>query len=417
MSNPSPIPALSAIVGQANVTDPLQCRLPTVSPASTQEVSAVIKFCAESGLTVSASGGTTKGDWGNAVTPRVWVKTRRLAGVRDHSWGDLTATVGAGTAWADMQRELGQHGQRVALDPLFTEGDREGDDAFRSTVGGVLATNDSGSLRFRYGSLRDLVIGMTVVLADGTVARSGGRVVKNVAGYDLPKLFTGSFGTLGIITEATFRLHPVQQYLATHTVRAEDIVPLANLMAAVLTAGLSVEGMQLRTEAGAFALDVQLASLPEVLVEQEERLRLLAGELAMEAGVADTWRHREQLFSNSHAMVLKITALPTKLAALVAGFGQLDQEPHHTVSCVADPVGIVTAAVTAPAQTLAVIVEDLRARLAASGGAVVVLQQGELPDAVDPWGEAPAAIEVMREVKRQFDPKRMFSPGRVVGGI
>ena len=96
---------------------------------------------------------------------------------------------------------------------LFTEHDRHRDAAFRCTVGGVLATNDSGSLRFRYGSLRDLVIGMTIVLADGTIAKSGGRVVKNVAGYDLPKLFTGSFGTLGIITEATFRLHPP----ATHS--------------------------------------------------------------------------------------------------------------------------------------------------------------------------------------------------------
>ena len=110
--------------------------------------------------------------------------------LREHAWQDMTCTVEAGCTWAAMQAELARHGQMVALDPLWPE---------RATVGGIVATNDSGALRLKYGGLRDLIIGMTVVLADGTIAKSGGKVVKNVAGYDLHKLMTGSFGTLGVI--------------------------------------------------------------------------------------------------------------------------------------------------------------------------------------------------------------------------
>ena len=121
----------------------------------------------------------------------------------------MTATVEAGCSWSAMQAALARHGQFVALDPLWPD---------RATVGGIVATNDSGPLRLRYGSLRDLIIGMTIVLADGTIARTGGKVVKNVAGYDLHKLMTGAFGTLGIITEVTFRLHSVPRHTRSFTV-------------------------------------------------------------------------------------------------------------------------------------------------------------------------------------------------------
>ncbi len=141
----------------------------------------------------------------------------RFDRVLEHTWQDLTCTVQAGCTWQSLQDALAQHGQFVALDPLWPE---------RATVGGIIASNDSGSLRLRYGSLRDLVIGMTVVLADGTVAQVGGKVVKNVAGYDLHKLLIGAFGTLGVITEVTFRLHAIPRHTAQlHCRRAERAQP------------------------------------------------------------------------------------------------------------------------------------------------------------------------------------------------
>jgi glycolate oxidase FAD binding subunit len=398
--------ALIDIVGADNVTE--ADGVLTVSPASTDETAAVMRLCSEQKLIVSPRGGGTKLAWGNPVTPQIILDTRRLSGVREHSWQDLTATVGAGITWAAMNDALATHGQRVALDPSFPS---------HATVGGIIATNDSGSLRMRYGSLRDLVIGMTIVLADGTIARSGGKVVKNVAGYDLPKLLTGSFGTLGIITEVTFRLHPVQVHAETWTVLSEEVQPLATLQQQLLGAAMSIESLQIRSDEEGFALDVRFASLPEVLREHEERLRTLCGPLTFSASPDDVWLSREGLFDNLGATVLKITALPSKTSPILQGFQSLNATGSGA-ACVADAVGIITVALVAPPAQSADIIDDLRARLRSDGGMVVMLRaSSNLPDVVDRWGGSPPAIEIMRAVKREFDPDRLLNPGKFVGGI
>ena len=384
-----------------------------------------MKQCAQQSMTVSATGGGTKLGWGNSVAPQLKLSTTKLTGVREHSWQDLTATVGAGTPWAEMQAQLARHGQRVALDPLFAE---------RATVGGVLSTNDSGLLRMRYGSLRDLVLGMTIVLADGTIARTGGKVVKNVAGYDLPKLLTGSFGTLGIITEATFRLHPLQTHIASFTVRSAEIVALAELMHGLVTSAMSVEAMQLRNEDSAFVLDVQFAAVPEALADHEQRLRAIAGTLPVEPATHDIFLSREPLFAIPNATILKLTTQSTKLSALVAGFAQL-ASTGITAHAIANPVGIVTVALADPnfgcptsgtsdvgesTRILIEILEDLRARLHPIGGTAVVLQRGALPPEIDAWNDPlhpPAALDVMRVIKQEFDPAHRLNPGKFVGGI
>ena len=152
-------------------------------------------------VAVAPRGNGTKIGWGAPPSSLdLVVSFRRMNRVLEHASGDMTATVEPGCTVADFQRRLAEHGQRLAVDPLFPE---------QATIGGILASNDSGSLRVRFGSLRDLLIGVTLALPDGTLARSGGKVVKNVAGYDLPKLAIGSLGTLGIITQAIFRLHPL----------------------------------------------------------------------------------------------------------------------------------------------------------------------------------------------------------------
>jgi FAD/FMN-containing dehydrogenase len=187
-----------------------------LSPSSTEEVADVLRYCNERALPLEITGGRTKRTWAGAAEARLILDTTRLNGVREHPWQDLTATVGAGTTWFEMQRVLAAHNQFVALDPLWPE---------HATVGGVLATNDSGALRVKYGSARDLVIGMTLVLADGTIAKTGGKVVKNVAGYDLHKLMIGAFGTLAVTTEVTFRLHPLRSSRATWRMVAASVRP------------------------------------------------------------------------------------------------------------------------------------------------------------------------------------------------
>ena len=184
-----------------------------VAPADLQQIAEVLRFTSANGLTVMPSGSGTKLGWGNPVVPDIELSMVRICELREHAWQDMTCTVEAGCSWTAMQAQLRQHGQMVALDPLWPD---------RATVGGIIAANDSGALRLKFGGLRDLIIGMTIVLADGTIAKTGGKVVKNVAGYDLHKLMTGSFGTLGVIAEVNFRLHPVEEHARTWTVAAPD---------------------------------------------------------------------------------------------------------------------------------------------------------------------------------------------------
>jgi glycolate oxidase FAD binding subunit len=379
-----------------------------LSPSGTDEVAAILRAANSQSLAIEPTGGRTKLTWGSRVIPRLQLSTTRLSGIREHVWQDMTATVAAGTPWSAMQHELARHNQRVAVDPVFPD---------HATVGGVIATNDSGVLRRRYGSLRDLVLGMTIVLADGTIARSGGKVVKNVAGYDLPKLLTGAFGTLGVITEVTFRLHPLPADTLSLTARSASITQLADLMHRIAAAPLSLEAMQLRNEDADFALDIQLASEPDALRNQERQLRELAQSCTLTPSDPNTWSTRERLFAEPDATVLKISSLPAKLSAIVGAAAVLNTQPNVRAHCIAEPTGILTVAFSALPQHLAVLTEDLRARLRAHGGSAVVLRRGLLPHSVNSWGDPPPAIQLMRAIKHEFDPNRILNPGRFVGGI
>src|ERR687898_581885 len=169
-------------------------------PGSVEEASQVLRAAAEDGLAVVFAGGASKLRLGNPPERAdLLVSSERLDQVLEHAAGDLVVRAQAGVRLADLQAALAPAGQWLALDPPEPG----------STLGGVVAANASGPRRLRYGTVRDLIIGITVVLADGTVARAGGKVVKNVAGYDLAKLFCGSLGTLGMIAEVIFRLHPL----------------------------------------------------------------------------------------------------------------------------------------------------------------------------------------------------------------
>jgi glycolate oxidase FAD binding subunit len=358
------------------------------SPRTGEEVAAVLRYADANAVRVEIAGAGTKRGWAGSVRSDLLLGTRGVAGVREHSWQDLTATVGAGTTWSEMQRLLAQRGQRVALDPLWAE---------QGTVGGVIATNDSGALRLKYGSLRDLVIGMTIVLADGTIARSGGRVVKNVAGYDLHKLMIGAFGTLAVVTEVTFRLHSIPRSTIVWTLEAADAGSCGEVLMKVLDSQLSVQAMQLRTSAARFALEVELACINEVMREQLRVLDSFAGRAGVTSG--DVFGGRERLFMTD-GVVVKVTMLATAIARLSTAVARLGGEAITQAS------GIMLARF-ADASAL-----DRFRDLLEGEGSVTVLRGfdglGVLPSA----GRAAA---VMQEIKQQFDPKRILNAGVVVG--
>src|SRR5215469_687190 len=212
---------LCAIVGQANVRaaspEDAVCGVAAqfvAEPEDEQQVAGILSWANATGISVIPRGGGTKMEWGNAPKRAdLILSTARLNRIVEHAWADLTVTVEAGCTLQSLETALAKHGQRLAFDGLWRE---------HATVGGALSTNDSGALRLRFGALRDLVIGITLALPDGTLAKSGGKVVKNVAGYDLPKLVTGAFGTLGVITQATFRLHPMPKESRTVSCLARD---------------------------------------------------------------------------------------------------------------------------------------------------------------------------------------------------
>src|SRR5713226_3569188 len=196
-----------------------------VEPGTAQELAEILRLSNDAGLAVIPRGAGTKLGWGNSPgRADLILSTARLTEIIEHAWADLTVTVEAGCTIQRLQEALAQHGQRLALDPLWPE---------KATVGGVLSTNDSGALRLRFGALRDLIIGVTIALPDGTLASSGGKVVKNVAGYDLPKLVTGALGTLGVITQATFRLHPVPQNMRTLSINVAGMREAQQLILAL----------------------------------------------------------------------------------------------------------------------------------------------------------------------------------------
>ncbi|MGC2333056.1 MAG: FAD-binding oxidoreductase, partial [Candidatus Acidiferrales bacterium] len=200
-----------------------------VEPGTDQEVAAVLHCADKAGIAVVPRGGGTKLDWGNPPSRADLILSMARLKRIEHAWADLTVIVEAGCTFTHLQKELVRYGQRLALDPLWPD---------RATIGGMLSCNDSGSLRLCYGGPRDLIIGSTLALADGTLASSGGKVVKNVAGYDLSKLVTGAFGTLGVITRAIFRLHPLPRNTLTLTFCTENALEMQSCMLAIQDSGL-----------------------------------------------------------------------------------------------------------------------------------------------------------------------------------
>jgi glycolate oxidase FAD binding subunit len=294
-----------------------------------------------------------------------------------------------------LQQHLAKHGQFVALDPLF------GDHA---TVGGILATNDSGALRHRYGSLRDLVIGMTLVLPDGTIARTGGKVVKNVAGYDLCKLLTGSMGTLAIITEANFRLHPLPQYLRTFTINASNSARLASLLAVIRGSHLLIQSLQLRRNKTEASLDICLSShtaaRQDVLLEGMVRVEGLA--LKETSGACF---EREALFADGSTFI-RASTLPTNTCAFTDELQRI--APKVDVVSVSQGIGLHDVSLRGSPDEIAIAIGQMRAN---QETAATVLQSAPGVDA-RPFTIPTPVMSVMQAIKRNFDPKGVLGPGK-----
>ncbi|MEH2390055.1 MAG: FAD-binding oxidoreductase [Nostoc sp.] len=398
-----------------------------VYPRSQKQLAAVIATAYTNNWRVLPCGRGSKLSWGGLVKGvDVVVSTERINQLIEHAVGDFTITVEAGMKFSDLQALLAKSRQFLAIDPTAPES---------ATIGGIVATGDTGSLRQRYGSVRDQLLGITFVRADGQVAKAGGRVVKNVAGYDLMKLFTGSYGTLGVISQLTFRLYPLPE--ASETVvlmgspeaisQAADILrgsALTPVQADLLSVKL-VSSLGLGQGLGLIA---RFQSISESVKEQSNRVLEVGQKLGLDGAIfadgdeANLWQRLQKRIhttATESVITCKIGVLPTAAVEILtqvelglihisSGLGLLQLEDKNQVLKVRDELRSVEGDAYG----------GLGLRTQAHRGFLTIL---EAPMAVkkeiDVWGYTGNALPLMRGIKEQFDSKNILSPGRFVGGI
>lgn len=386
---------------------PTEATTRSVRPADLRELRDAVLDTAGPLAVVGAG---TAADWGGVLDPVDTVlDTTALRGVITHNPGDMTASVHAGTPLRALNDELASHGQHVAFDAA-----RVADGA---TVGGLVATADAGPSALVHGSLRDLVIGVTVVLADGTVARSGGHVIKNVAGYDLAKLLHGSYGTLAVLAEVVLRLHPVAKRTMTAAVEC-NLADASEHAARVLAGPYEPTALEwigddttaagqllVRVEGTEAALDARATRLVHALgagarAEPHERHSHPPGvdERAVRSG--DPWEQHAALVRGGGAgAVLRIGVRPATLAGVLGSLPGLVGVTAGLGS------GVATVRLSADGVT------DVHAIVHAAGGTSALRTRPAGTD-LAAWGPPPSALAVLRAVKNQLDPGGRFGPGR-----
>ena len=378
-------------------------------PATAAECAASLADLAAAGRSVRLRGGGTKDYVGDRAPTDLVLETGGMSGMVDHVPADLTVTVGAGSRLADVQAALARHGQILPLDPPHRAD---------ATVGGIVAANSNGFGRVRYGGVRDLLIGTVVALADGTVVHGGGRVVKNVAGYDLNKLLIGSFGTLGVIAEATFKIVPLPAARGALVVRCSAAAAFeiadAFLRTPLRPAALVIEGTR---RGWNVVVAVHGAAL------QVRRAFDDAARLASERGAS-----LEAVDEDATLGALRDLPATASPGALIRASLPLGAQRSYAESaarldtferCVVD-AGSGIARVHLRGDHIAVVTsaDTLVAGASVVGGSAFVERRDDgLRGSLRPWGDAqPGGLFLMKRIKQAFDPAGILEPGRSIVG-
>jgi glycolate dehydrogenase FAD-binding subunit len=368
-----------------------------VRPRDATEVAEILRSGNASGRSVVAVGGRSKLGWCPPPSScDLVLETAGLNRVVEHTAGDLVVVAEAGVRLDALQEQLGAHRQMLALDPP-----EEG-----ATLGGIVSANASGPRRLRYGTARDLLIGVTVVLADGSTAKAGGKVVKNVAGYDLGKLYTGAHGTLGVVVSTTWRLHPLPRAARAVVREVSDPDEAGSLSLRIAHSALTPSAVELTgTTGGPMRLVALFEAIPESVTAQATSLVDLLDGGDIEGTAPDGFGSRP-----TGGLVLRIAHVPAALPQVLRAL------PAGTCVVASSCSGVMYAALGTTSGVAAL--DDLRASIAPfDGSAVVIDAPADIREELDHWGPVGDALDLMRRVKLQFDPDRRLSPGRFVGGM
>jgi glycolate oxidase FAD binding subunit len=368
----------------------------------------VLRAAGEQRAAVRFRGGGTKLAWGTVrPDPDVVISTERLDEIVEHNAEDLTAILQAGVPMARAHAAFAQAGQMFALDPPLGDGES-------ATIGGVVAAGDSGPLRHRYGGPRDLLLGITVALSDGTIARSGGRVIKNVAGYDLPKLFSGSFGTLGLVLQVAIRLHPLPTRRLTAVGEAGDPEAIQLGVRELGRAPLELDSLDVGWSRGVGRILARFGgAAPEARAARA--VEMMDG-LGLQGGVTEddeVWAEQRAGQRSADGVVVRVSGLPTSIGTVLRIADRVD----GSVVARAE-TGLSWIRLGPRSEEDAVeAVADLRSALDPFPCVVLDAPRAVL-EKVDVWGTSNGpAMELMRRVKGAFDPARVCNPGVFVGDI
>jgi glycolate oxidase FAD binding subunit len=422
-SSPSVAHALRAVLGTALADDAATVAAAAVDgraprwvarPASLEQLAQVLVIAHEDGLAVTPRGSASS--LGLGAPPErldIVLDVTGLASVLEWNPDDLTVTVQAGVTLGALARQLAGRGQLIALDPPC---------GAPRTLGGLAATNASGPLRTRYGTMRDLLLGVRFVQANGVITWGGAKVVKSVSGYDVPKLMVGALGTIGVLGELTLRLHPRPEVEKSWLVSADSIERAHAFVEHVLDSTVETSRLEILNAVAArraggtrTAVAVTLGSAEAAVRAQAEQVRVLATrEGATVEAVPDAWW---TMYGEAYTgqVMLRVSAMTSRLTATV---GEIERRLPG--SSVAGCAAVGTLYVAHPdARAIHGDIDALRAFVAADGGHVVI-ERGprDLRASVDPWGPVePAVLDAMRALKSEFDPARVLNPGRFVGGL
>lgn len=425
--------ALGAIVGASAVQNgeaarPVDGVAPrwAVAPCATEELGAVLALAQSEKLVVVPRGSGSAMALGHPLARvDLVVDLGRMDGILEYNPDDLTATVGAGVTLSSLEARLRPRGQFLPVDPPG---------APARTVGGIVATNASGPLRARYGTSRDLLLGIRFVQADGVVTWGGAKVVKSVTGYDVPKLMVGALGTLGVLAELTLRLHPLPAYERTWIIGFAGAERAQAFVASLIDSPLQpnrVEWLNAvaarasgERSAGA-AILVSVGSVEAAVRAQGARIEALAQQAggAMREVAPDLWLRHGDGPDSPEAVILRVGTLASALADTVTGVERAvaDVAPSASVAArgcaVLGALRVQVGGVSLREATA--LVPRVRALVEPVAGSVIVERASRaLRRAVDPWGPvAPEPFALMRAIKQQFDPEQILNPGRFVGGL
>ncbi len=394
-------------------------------PNSAEQVCRILQIATARGVALVPAGfGAHLGLGAPPGRPYAVLSLASIDALLDHQPANMTVTTQAGMSVAELQAAVAGSGQWLPVEPPLPAA---------TSVGGLISADLSGPSRFSQGTVRDLLVGITVARADGTLVKSGGRVVKNVAGYDLAKLYCGALGTLGVIVEATFKLRALPAAVAVARVACSDMAVARELLERIRTAPVEPHLIELLTPipsaGGDCVIVVAFRGSREEVAKQQETLRALAHGKTMEERVGDAAAAalaelRDANVRGEAFLKLKASLLPTELPPFVSALEDASGEHGLTMAVQAHAGnGIVRVRVHHPnvedtGGSARALVEQLRAAAAALGGTLVVEQVApDLKPGLDVWGGGIEALPLMRRIKEALDPGGVLSPGRFVGGI